>query len=96
MLIVGFVLGFAMVTLSYYCGKYVKAHEPKYSDYGYWLDIKKYPIPSDLRRFIVTDGKDVQHQYSATYDRFGNVVFGLGDAVVTHWMYLPAPKGKKC
>lgn len=55
-----------------------------------WLEIKKYPIPKDIRGFIATDGKKVEHIHSITWGPYGEVIFNKYDETyLTHWMPLP-------
>lgn len=55
-----------------------------------WLDVKEYPIPDDARNFIVTDGKNVDCQYSIKWSPHGKIYFSeYQKTFVTHWQPLP-------
>ena len=63
----------------------------RYKAHG-WLDIKKYPIPKDIKAYIATDGKEVEHFSSVTWGPYGEVIFSrYKDKYVTHWQPLPEP-----
>ncbi len=55
-----------------------------------WLDIKKHPIPHDIRGFIGTDGKKVDYIYLVKWGPYGEVFFSeYNRTYITHWQPLP-------
>lgn len=55
-----------------------------------WLDIKKNPIPEDIREFIATDGKTVECKFSVQWGRYGEVIFNNHKKTyITYWQPLP-------
>lgn len=61
-----------------------------------WLDIKKYPIPKDIRGFIATDGKKVEYLFFIKWGPYGEIFFDYNkETYITHWQPLPdLPKQK--
>lgn len=60
-----------------------------------WMDIKKHPIPKDIRGFLGSDGKKVDYIYSVTWGPYGEVIFNNYDKTyITHWQALPQPPEK--
>lgn len=55
-----------------------------------WLDIKKYPIPEDIKYFIATDGNTVEYIYGLSWGPYGEVIFDkYKKTYITHWQPLP-------
>lgn len=61
-----------------------------------WLDIKKYPIPNDIKGYLGTDGKTVDYMYDLSWGPHGEILFNNYDKTyLTHWQALPAPPTKR-
>jgi hypothetical protein len=55
-----------------------------------WFDVKKYPIPKDIKGFIGTDGKKVQYIAYIEWAPYGEIFFDKYDkTILTHWHPLP-------
>jgi len=55
-----------------------------------WIDIKKHPIPNDIRGFIATDCKKVDYLYEIIWGPYGEVYFNkYNKTYVTYWQALP-------
>jgi hypothetical protein len=63
----------------------------RYHEKG-WMDVNEYKIPEDIKGFLATDGKKVQHIYYPSWGPHGKVIFNSYDKTyVTHWQPLPSP-----
>jgi hypothetical protein len=62
-----------------------------------WLDVNQYPIPDDMRYYLVTDGKEIKNEVYPEYDRNGKPIFNkYSKTFVTHWQPYPdVPKEKE-
>jgi hypothetical protein len=61
-----------------------------------WVDVKKHPIPKDIRCFLGTDGKKVEYFYTVQWGPYGEIIFNNYEKTyLTHWQAMPCPPENK-
>jgi hypothetical protein len=61
-----------------------------------WLDVKQYPIPTNITWYLATDGERVDNMFRLTWGPHGQLVFDKYEMTyITHWMPYPAPPKRK-